>query len=77
MFEFDGKVAMITGASGNLGQVVAREFRGSGASLALVDRRQDVLRQIFPDMIDAPHCTLAGCSDITDPCEAGKMVEAA
>ncbi len=77
MFEFDGKVAMITGASGNLGQVVARAFRGSGASLALVDRHQDVLRRIFPDMVGSPDCTLAGCADIADPAEVGKVVEAA
>jgi len=77
MFEFDGKVAMITGASGNLGQVVARAFRSSGASLALVDRHQDVLRRIFPDMVESPDCTLAGCADITDPAEVGKVVEAA
>ena len=77
MFEFDGKVTMVTGAFGNLCQVVARAFRGYGASLALIDRHQDVVRQIFPDMVDAPHCTLAGCADLTDPAEVVKVVEAA
>jgi NAD(P)-dependent dehydrogenase (short-subunit alcohol dehydrogenase family) len=77
MFDFDGKVAMITGASGNLGRVIARAFYDSGASLAIIDRHEDVLRKIFPDLVGSLDCYLSGCADITDLGEVGKVVEAA
>ena len=41
--EFDDKVVMITGASGNLGQAVVRRFYAAGASLALVERRNSAV----------------------------------
>ena len=34
--EFDGKVVVVTGANGNIGQVVARKFAEQGATLVLV-----------------------------------------
>ena len=39
----DGRVAVITGASTGLGLAMAREFAASGASVAMLARRQDVL----------------------------------
>ena len=39
----DGRVAVVTGASTGLGFAVAREFVASGASVAMLARRQDVL----------------------------------
>ena len=39
----DGRVAVITGASTGLGLAMAREFAASGASVAMVARRPDVL----------------------------------
>lgn len=38
MFDFSDRVAVVTGASGALGAVVARRLFDAGASLALVDR---------------------------------------
>jgi NAD(P)-dependent dehydrogenase (short-subunit alcohol dehydrogenase family) len=35
---FEGKVVLITGAGGNLGQVVTRRYAAAGAALALVER---------------------------------------
>jgi 3-oxoacyl-[acyl-carrier protein] reductase len=39
----DGRVAVITGASTGLGLAMAREFAASGASVAMLARRADVL----------------------------------
>ena len=41
----DGRNAVITGGSAGLGKAMAREFVASGANVAIVARRQDVLDQ--------------------------------
>lgn len=38
MFEIKDKVALITGASGGLGDKIARTLHAQGATLALTDR---------------------------------------
>jgi NAD(P)-dependent dehydrogenase (short-subunit alcohol dehydrogenase family) len=38
MYSLSGKVAVVTGAAGNLGRVVAQTFAAAGARVALVDR---------------------------------------
>ncbi len=49
MFDFTDKVAVVTGASGALGGVVARRLFEAGASLALVDRSVDRLPALWPE----------------------------
>ncbi|HLU08087.1 MAG TPA: SDR family NAD(P)-dependent oxidoreductase [Oceanobacillus sp.] len=44
--EFAGKVAMITGAAGNLGSAVSRRFADGGAKLILVERSADKLNAL-------------------------------
>jgi NAD(P)-dependent dehydrogenase (short-subunit alcohol dehydrogenase family) len=58
-FDFSGKVAVVTGAAGNVGQVVARAFLDCGASVALVDRREGRLRPLFDDHVDSSRCHFA------------------
>ena len=53
MFDFTGRVVMVTGASGNLGSAVARNFHANSARLALIDRHKDILQKVFPDLIGA------------------------
>ena len=40
MFDFDGKCAVVTGASGALGAVVVRRLLDAGAHVARVDRER-------------------------------------
>ena len=37
MYDFNGQVAVVTGAAGSLGRTVAKQFHSAGAKLALVD----------------------------------------
>jgi NAD(P)-dependent dehydrogenase (short-subunit alcohol dehydrogenase family) len=65
MFDFSNQVAMVTGATGNLGRVLAPAFRASGARLALIDRHEELVLKAFPDLVNAPGCLLTSCADIT------------
>lgn len=69
MFDYKGKVAVVTGAAGNLGRAAAEELRASGARLALVDRAVD---RFQPPLTGGDDILLLG----TDLSDAGS-VEAA
>lgn len=50
MENFHAKNVLITGATGNLGEAVARAFLERGASLALTDRNPERLRSTYADV---------------------------
>ncbi|MDR1016765.1 MAG: SDR family oxidoreductase [Coriobacteriales bacterium] len=66
MFELNGKIAMVTGASSGLGIQLAKALARQGADLAIVARRMDKLEQTRQE-IEAlgVRCFSARC-DVTD-----------
>jgi NAD(P)-dependent dehydrogenase (short-subunit alcohol dehydrogenase family) len=72
---FDGVVALVTGASGNLGAVVARRLADEGAFVALPDRKPERLRGDFPE-VGTGEVMAARC-EITEPESVGQFVAAA
>jgi len=61
------RVAIITGASGGLGRVVARQFAERGARLALLDRSPERLDKLAADLgLTNDKCLLIAC-DLTEP----------
>lgn len=74
MFDFSNRVIMVTGASGNLGSAVARRFQEDKARLALIDRHEDVLSKVFPDLVGSPDCLMSACADLTDPAAVSEVV---
>jgi NAD(P)-dependent dehydrogenase (short-subunit alcohol dehydrogenase family) len=63
MFDFANRVIMVAGASGNLGQAIARAFYAAGANLVLVDRAPDRLPQLFPELAGLLDHLLLGSVD--------------
>lgn len=61
-----GRVAVITGAAGNLGSAVAVAFRDAGARLALIDRKPDRLTGIIPGLAGSDDHYIACPTDVTD-----------
>jgi NAD(P)-dependent dehydrogenase (short-subunit alcohol dehydrogenase family) len=75
MVELRAKVALITGAAGNLGEATARLFSTQGASLALVDREPDRLATVFDDLqTDANHLLVPDV-DLTDETAAHRAID--
>ncbi len=62
MFDFTGKVALVTGAAGSLGQAVVAAFARAGAHLICADMAEDRLQTLYGNAPD--HVTLA--VDLTD-----------
>ncbi|MGC9469238.1 MAG: SDR family NAD(P)-dependent oxidoreductase [Anaerolineae bacterium] len=76
-FEFTGRVAVVTGANGNLGSAVAHAFAEAGAGLVLVGRSQERVREALPDLAKLSDTFVAPSTDLTDPQSVAKMVSEA
>jgi len=76
MYDLDDRVAIVTGAAGNLGGAVARAFWAAEARLVLVDRGTDRLPQLFPDLVDSPRAFLATSVNLADTTAVDAMVSA-
>jgi NAD(P)-dependent dehydrogenase (short-subunit alcohol dehydrogenase family) len=72
-----GKVVIVTGSIGNLGQATAQSLHEVGARTVLVDRSADRLRENYRGLIDSPDHLLAGGTDLTNPDSLTRMVQAA
>ena len=67
--EFDGKVAMITGATSGIGMATAFRFANEGARVAAVGRRKDALAKL-----DRPNVRTYAV-DLTSETETAALVQ--
>jgi NAD(P)-dependent dehydrogenase (short-subunit alcohol dehydrogenase family) len=68
------RVAMITGAAGNLGQATTRAFVEAGIHTALIDRGAGRLRSVYPELAGSPdHMFIEGV-DLSEPSAATGIV---
>jgi 3-oxoacyl-[acyl-carrier protein] reductase len=63
MFSLDGRIALVTGASGGIGGATARALSSSGARVALSGTRRDVLDRLAGEL---------GSGAAAFPCDLGK-----
>ena len=75
MFDFADRVVMVAGATGNLGQAVARAFHAAGANLVLLDHHQDQLPGLFPELASSSEHLLIGSVDATDVASVEQAVQ--
>ncbi|MFD0364625.1 SDR family NAD(P)-dependent oxidoreductase [Nocardia sp. GCM10030253] len=65
IFDLDGRVAIVTGASSGLGAAVARALAGLGAQVAVVARRADRLAELAAEIDGtAVPCDLSSAANI-------------
>lgn len=65
MFELKGKRALVTGATGSLGQAIAKALAGQGAKVAVSGTRAEVLNALAKDMGGGALAVPANLSDLT------------
>lgn len=74
MSALEGRIAIVTGAAGNLGRATAAAMRVAGARTVLVDASQDHLQQAYPGQDQ--NRLLCGGVDLTDEHSARTVVAA-
>ncbi len=77
MFRLDGKVALVTGATGGIGAATARALHGQGASVAITGRREAELQSLAAELGDRVLVAPADLADAAAPAALVEKVEAA
>ncbi|MEO0549819.1 MAG: 3-oxoacyl-[acyl-carrier-protein] reductase [Pseudomonadota bacterium] len=71
MFDLAGKSALVTGATGGIGEQIAREMHASGAEVILSGRRVEKLEALAAELGERTH--IAAC-DLSEPEQADALV---
>lgn len=66
MFDLKEKKALVTGATGGLGEAIARALHGAGAEVALSGTRVEKLEALAKDLGARAHACPANLSDMAD-----------
>lgn len=78
MFRLDGRVALITGGAGGLGEVFAYTLAAAGADLILVGRREEATKRVAESVAQASgRQVLAIATDVTDAAQVRAMADQA
>ena len=72
MFDLTGKTALVTGATGGLGEGIARAFHKAGASVAISGRRVDLLEKLAAELGERVH--VVPC-DLADRAQVAKLID--
>lgn len=75
MFELTGKKALVTGASGGIGEAVAKALHQAGAIVGLHGTREEKLQALAEELGDRTHVMPANLSDLDAVDELGKRAE--
>jgi len=75
MFELEGRKALITGASGGIGESVARVLHAQGAIVGLHGTREEKLNALAQELGDRTHVLPANLADKDAVAELGKKAE--
>src|SRR5258708_4988826 len=77
IYNFQGQVALVTGASSGIGLATAQAFAQSAASVVLADINVRALQEATDALTLAGHSVLAVTCDVSDEDQVAAMVERA
>jgi NAD(P)-dependent dehydrogenase (short-subunit alcohol dehydrogenase family) len=75
-YNFDGQVALVTGASSGMGLTTARAFAEAGAAVTLADVNEGALRAATDELTAAGHRVLGARCDVAVEGDVAAMVHA-
>ena len=75
--ELSGRVAIVTGAGGGMGQALARRLAAGGAKILANDRSREAAEKTAADLIEAGHEAAAVAGDVSVIGDVGRMVASA
>ena len=74
-YDFNGQVALVTGAGAGMGLDTARAFAASGAAVVLADVDEEALRAATDELTASGYQALAVSCDVSDEDQAAALVE--
>jgi len=75
MFDLTGKKALVTGASGGIGEAIARMLHAQGATVGLHGTREEKLQALASDLGERTVVLPANLSDLDEASALGKSAE--
>ena len=76
-YDFEDKVALVTGAASGMGLATARAFAGAGPAVVLADVDKDAVQTAAAKLASAGRQVIGVACDVTDESQAAAMVERA
>ena len=74
-FRLDGKIAILTGASGGIGKGMSIALAEAGADMVIVDRQMNLLEEVAKEIKKVGRQVLPLCVDVSKKSEVEMMVE--
>jgi NAD(P)-dependent dehydrogenase (short-subunit alcohol dehydrogenase family) len=74
-YNFENKVALVTGAASGMGLATARAFTRAGAAVVLADIDKDALETAAEELTSAGHQAIGVTCDVTDESQTAAMVK--
>ena len=74
MFDLTGRNALVTGATGGIGEAIARTLHKAGATVAISGRQVEKLETLAADLKERVHVTPC---DLADRAQVGKLIDEA
>ena len=74
MFDLSGRTALVTGASGGIGEAIARQLHAQGATVVLAGRRRDALAALAAALGERVRVAVA---ELAEPQAADQLIAAA